>query len=119
MVRSTAFTLAASTLIDNYHRWEPVYHGRRLLRHDLCRLRLTKISFIFQTHNLLPFLNGTDNVAEAMGISPRAAHTRSDALLDCLDIGPRRRAMPSELTGGEAQRVAIARGLAGGTHGDS
>jgi putative ABC transport system ATP-binding protein len=97
---------------------EPVYDGR-WLRHDLRRLRLTKIGFIFQTHNLLPFLNATDNVAEAMelaGVSPRVARTRSDALLDYLGVGPRRRAMPSELSGGEAQRVAIARALANDPH---
>jgi putative ABC transport system ATP-binding protein len=93
---------------------EPVYDGR-WLRHDLRRLRLTRIGFIFQTHNLLPFLNATENVAEAMelaGVPPRAARTRSEALLDYLGVGHRQHAMPSELSGGEAQRVAIARALA-------
>ena len=93
---------------------EPIYDGR-WLRRDLRRLRLTKIGFIFQTHNLLPFLNATDNVAEAMelaGVTPRAARVRAEALLDYLGVARRRRAMPSELSGGEAQRVAIARALA-------
>ena len=93
---------------------EPVYDGR-WLRRDLRRLRLMKIGFIFQTHNLLPFLNATENVAEALelaGASPRAARTRSAALLDYLGVGHRSHAMPSELSGGEAQRVAIARALA-------
>ena len=93
---------------------EPVY-DRRWLRRDLRRLRLTRIGFIFQTHNLLPFLNATENVAEAMelaGVSPRAARTRSESLLDYLGVGHRSHAMPSELSGGEAQRVAIARALA-------
>ncbi len=93
---------------------EPVYDGR-WLRRDLRRLRLMKIGFIFQTHNLLPFLNATENVAEALelaGASPRAARARSEALLDYLGVGRRRHAMPSELSGGEAQRVAIARALA-------
>jgi putative ABC transport system ATP-binding protein len=93
---------------------EPVYDGR-WLRRDLRRLRLTRIGFIFQTHNLLPFLNATENVAEAMelaGASSRAARGRSEALLDYLGVGQRRKAMPSELSGGEAQRVAIARALA-------
>jgi putative ABC transport system ATP-binding protein len=93
---------------------EPVYDGR-WLRSDLRRLRLTKIGFIFQTHNLLPFLNATENVTEAMelaGISARNARSQAEALLDYLGVARRRYAMPSELSGGEAQRVAIARALA-------
>jgi len=93
---------------------EPVYDGR-WLRHDLRKLRLQKIGFIFQTHNLLPFLDATENVAEAMelaGIPPRQARARAEALLDYLGVGKRRHAMPGALSGGEAQRVAIARALA-------
>ena len=93
---------------------ELVYDGR-WLRSDLRKLRLTKIGFIFQTHNLLPFLNATENVAEAMeltGTPRREAYARAEALLDYLGIGGRRRAMPGTLSGGEAQRVAIARALA-------
>jgi putative ABC transport system ATP-binding protein len=111
--------LAIGCVIEPSTGWlqldgEPVYDGR-WLRRDLRRLRLTRIGFIFQTHNLLPFLNATENVAEAMelaGASPRAARTRSEELLDYLGVGRRRHAMPSELSGGEAQRVAIARALA-------
>lgn len=95
---------------------EPLYDGR-WLRHDLRRLRLTRIGFIFQSHNLLPFLNAIENVVEAMelaGTPPHQARERAAALLDYLEVGHRRRAMPSELSGGEAQRVAIARALANG-----
>ena len=91
-----------------------VYDGR-WLRHDLRRLRLMKIGFVFQTHNLLPFLNATENVAEAMelaGASSRQARSRAVALLDYLEVGSRKHAMPGALSGGEAQRVAIARALA-------
>jgi putative ABC transport system ATP-binding protein len=93
---------------------EPVFDGH-WLRRDLRRLRLEKIGFIFQTHNLLPFLNATENVAEAMelaGVPARQARTRAEALLDYLGVGKRRHAMPGALSGGEAQRVAIARALA-------
>lgn len=93
---------------------EPIYDGR-WLRRDLRRLRLEKIGFIFQTHNLLPFLDATENVVEAMelaGMPARHARTRADALLDYLGVGKRRQAMPGALSGGEAQRVAIARALA-------
>ncbi|MDE2005454.1 MAG: ABC transporter ATP-binding protein [Rhodospirillales bacterium] len=94
---------------------EPVYDGR-WLRSDLRRLRLLKIGFIFQTHNLLPFLDSTENVAEAMelaGVRPRAARERATALLDYFDMR-QHRAFPAELSGGMAQRVAIARALANG-----
>jgi putative ABC transport system ATP-binding protein len=93
---------------------EPVYDGKWLGR-DLRRLRLEKIGFIFQFHNLLPFLDSTENVVEAMelfGTSARLARQRTGALLDYLDVGHRRHAMPAQLSGGEAQRVAIARALA-------
>jgi putative ABC transport system ATP-binding protein len=92
-------------------------YDARWLRRDLRRLRLTKIGFIFQTHNLLPFLNATENVAEAMelaGVPWRQARARADGLLDYLEVGHRRHAYPAEMSGGEAQRVAIARALANG-----
>jgi putative ABC transport system ATP-binding protein len=95
---------------------EPIYDGG-WLRSDLRRLRLFRIGFIFQTHNLLSFLDSTENVAEAMelaGVRPREARARAVTLLDYLGVGRRTRAFPGELSGGEAQRVAIARALANG-----
>lgn len=93
---------------------ETVYDGK-WLRSDLRKLRLEKIGFIFQFHNLLPFLDATDNVAVALDLAgvPRAqARQRAIDLLDYLEIGHRKAALPSKLSGGEAQRVAIARALA-------
>jgi putative ABC transport system ATP-binding protein len=84
-------------------------------RSDLRRLRLDKIGFIFQFHNLLPFLNATDNVAVVLqlaGVDMASARRRAIELLDYLEVGHRKDAMPSKLSGGEAQRVAIARALA-------
>ena len=78
-------------------------------------MQLEKIGFIFQTHNLLPFLNSIENVAEVMellGVKPHGARTEAEALLNYLDVGSRKQAMPAQLSGGEAQRVAIARALA-------
>ena len=91
-----------------------VYDGR-WLKSDLRRLRLDKIGFIFQYPNLLPFLDGSDNVAMVLdlaGFGRTAARTRAVELLDYLEVGHRKHAMPSQLSGGEAQRVAIARALA-------
>ena len=93
---------------------ETVWDGRWRVA-DLRRLRRERIGFIFQFHNLLPFLNATDNVALAMtlaGVEPAEARRRARDLLDYLQIGKRAGAMPARLSGGEAQRVAIARALA-------
>lgn len=90
-------------------------YDNRWLRGDLRRLRLEKIGFIFQAHNLLPFLNAWENVAVARalaGADPAEARRRAEELLDYLDIAKRRDAMPAQLSGGEAQRIAIARALA-------
>ena len=91
-----------------------VYDGK-WLRADLRALRLEKIGFIFQSHNLLPFLNAWENVAIARilaGATLAQARDRALELLAYLGVERRRDAMPGELSGGEAQRVAIARALA-------
>ncbi len=93
---------------------EVVYDGH-WLRADLRRLRLDKIGFIFQYPNLLPFLDGSDNVAVVLhlaGFDAAAARVRAIDLLNYLEVGHRKHAMPAQLSGGEAQRVAIARALA-------
>jgi len=92
-----------------------VVYENRWLRPDLRRLRLEKIGFIFQFHNLLPFLSSRDNVAVVLELAQRdrkAANERALELLDYLEVGNRADASPSHLSGGEAQRVAIARALA-------
>jgi putative ABC transport system ATP-binding protein len=106
-------------IVDPTEGWmrldgELVYDNR-WLRSNLRRLRLEKIGFIFQFHNLLPFLNATDNVALVLhlaGVGRDEASKRAVELLDYLQVGHRKHAMPSQLSGGEAQRVAIARALA-------
>jgi len=93
---------------------ETVYDNK-WLRSDLRSLRLEKIGFIFQSHNLLPFLNAWENVAVARilaGDSTVQAKERAIELLTYFGIERRQNAMPSELSGGEAQRIAIARALA-------
>ena len=92
-----------------------VVYDEHWLRADLRRLRLDKVGFIFQYPNLLPFLDGTDNVAVVLslaGYSSAAARVRAVDLLNYLEVGHRKHAMPVQLSGGEAQRVAIARALA-------
>ena len=75
------------------------------------RLRLDKSGFIFQYPNLLPFLKAIENVAEVLdlaGFRSAAGHSRAVHLLDYLEVGHRKSAMPVRLSGGEAQRVALA-----------
>lgn len=92
-----------------------VVYDEGWLRSDLRRLRLEKIGFIFQFHNLLPFLSCLDNVAIVLnlaGYPPSEAQQRAVELLEYLEVGHRKDAFPAQLSGGEAQRVAIARALA-------
>jgi putative ABC transport system ATP-binding protein len=92
-----------------------VVYEEHWLRADLRRLRLEKVGFIFQYPNLLPFLDGIDNVAVVLGLAgygSAAARTRAVDLLNYLEVAHRKHAMPAQLSGGEAQRVAIARALA-------
>ncbi len=81
---------------------------------DLRALRRDKIGFVFQAPYLIPFLDATDNVAllpMLAGVPNDEARKRARELLTALDVQHRAQAMPSQLSGGEQQRVAIARGL--------
>ncbi len=81
---------------------------------DLRALRRDLIGFIFQAPYLIPFLDVTDNVAllPMLAGKPNAvARKEARDLLDALDVGHRAAAMPSQLSGGEQQRVSIARAL--------
>ena len=81
---------------------------------DLRALRRDRIGFVFQAPYLIPFLDVTDNVAllpMLAGVPNGQARQRALELLTALDVQHRAQAMPSRLSGGEQQRVAIARGL--------
>ncbi len=81
---------------------------------DLRALRRDKIGFVFQAPYLIPFLDIIDNVAllpMLAGVPNAEARRRARDLLKALDVEHRAAAMPSQLSGGEQQRVAIARGL--------
>lgn len=85
---------------------------------DLDRLRdfrRQNIGFVFQKANLIPFLSAAENVALAMemdDVLPADARRHAEALLASLGLGHRVDNRPSRLSGGEQQRVSIARALA-------
>ena len=82
---------------------------------DPRRFRRENIGFVFQGHNLIPFLTAQDNVALAMqlnGVAKREAARRARELLAYLEVSNRAAALPETLSGGERQRVAIGRALA-------
>jgi putative ABC transport system ATP-binding protein len=82
---------------------------------DLRVLRRDRIGFIFQAPYLIPFLDVTDNVALLPMLAGRSngeSRARALELLQALDVAHRAKAETSELSGGEQQRVSIARALA-------
>ena len=79
--------------------------------------RRRHIGFVFQKPNLIPFLNAMQNVQVALAVrgwrGPSAAR-RANLLLDRFGVGRRAKNTPAQLSGGEQQRIAIARALANG-----
>lgn len=82
--------------------------GRTRLRRDL-------LGFVYQFHHLLPEFSAVENVVLPQlvsGAEPGAAYERARQLLDTLGLGKRLDHRPAKLSGGEQQRVAVARALA-------
>jgi putative ABC transport system ATP-binding protein len=82
---------------------------------DIRRLRREKIGFIFQSHNLIPFLTARQNVSFSLslvGQKGEKTERRVMELLDYMEIADRADYLPAILSGGEQQRVVIARALA-------
>jgi lipoprotein-releasing system ATP-binding protein len=86
----------------------------RLGQRDMSRFRNQRLGFVFQFHQLLPEFTAVENVmipAMIAGKSKRAAHERAMELLRFLSLDDRAEHKPNELSGGEKQRVAVARAL--------
>lgn len=79
--------------------------------HKLARLRNARMGFIFQGYFLLPELTALENVKVPAMISGRDANDKARQLLQRVGLAERENHLPSELSGGEQQRVAIARSL--------
>jgi putative ABC transport system ATP-binding protein len=89
-----------------------VYDGRVLV--DDRRLRREKMGIIFQAYNLIPFLTAAENVALVLtlnGVPIHEAMRRARELLERLDLGHRAEIHPATLSGGEQQRLAVARAV--------
>ena len=80
----------------------------------LSHFRNRHIGFVFQFHNLLPEFTAIENIClpgMILGTNDRELKSRASLLLDYLGISHRANHKPSELSGGEQQRVAVARAL--------
>jgi putative ABC transport system ATP-binding protein len=81
---------------------------------QLTLLRLRRIGFIFQAFNLLDVLTALENVSLPLvvaGVSELEANRRADAALELVRLSQRRKHFPRQLSGGEQQRLAIARAI--------
>ncbi len=88
----------------------------RVSEAELNRFRRQHVGFVFQSYNLISSLNAVENVALALlaqGVTRSSALERAKEVLEQLGLGPRMQHKPAELSGGEQQRVAVARAVAG------
>lgn len=86
----------------------------QLKEKELSAFRNRHIGFVFQFHQLLPEFTALENVmipALIAGTSPKEANKRAQEMLDLLGLADRAAHKPNELSGGEKQRVAVARAL--------
>jgi putative ABC transport system ATP-binding protein len=87
---------------------------RDLTEKSAAHLRNQLLGFVFQSFNLLPFKNATENVALPLyyqGVRRKERNYRADQYLDMVGLSERKTFMPNQLSGGQKQRVAIARAL--------
>ena len=99
-------------LVEGYDRGEYWFNGK-LIRNgiDYSRLRLENIGFIFQSYNLIPTLSCKENILLPTLYNRHNQEQSFEELVELLDLGPLLSQRVTTLSGGEKQRVAIARSL--------
>ena len=110
-----------STLLSLIGGLEPLDDGRitidgqlisAMAERERARLRRERIGFVFQSHNLQPFLTAVENISLPLALNGAVdGYERSQELLDGLGLGGAANKFPDQLSGGERQRVAVARAL--------
>lgn len=108
---SLLYTLAG---LEKPNAGEVLINGQslyRLGRKEQAHVRNTSMGYVFQSFFLLPELTALENVMVPALIRRRQAKDRAHELLERVGLGGRTNHLPSELSGGEQQRVAIARSL--------
>lgn len=99
-------------LVEGYDAGEYVFNGTKIRNYtDYARLRLENIGFIFQSYNLIPTLSCRENILLPTLYNRKNQVQDFDSLVELLDLGPLLGQKVTTLSGGEKQRVAIARSL--------
>ncbi len=99
-------------LLDRVQAGQILYDGTdvtKLTEAESARLRLTNLGFVFQFHHLIPELTAEENVRLPAAMAGRPS--KAVELLDWVGLGDKRKRFPWQLSGGEQQRVAVARAL--------
>jgi putative ABC transport system ATP-binding protein len=104
-------------ILDNHDQGDYFLAGREvknLKEKTAAKMRNELLGFVFQSFNLLPFKNATENVALPLyyqGVGRKERNYRAEQYLEMVGLSHRATHMPNELSGGQKQRVAIARAL--------
>jgi putative ABC transport system ATP-binding protein len=111
--KSTLLGLLAG--LDRPTRGRVVLDGRdlaALTEDDRARVRAEAVGFVFQSFHLIPTLTARENIQVPLELRGEEARPRAEELLDRVGLGDRGHHYPAQLSGGEQQRVAVARAFA-------